>query len=66
MSEGFADFPASLFLQNAASTRSSKESLNFWEDERKSIIEKNQTGFRALDLGPGHHGTQAKTIATLV
>jgi aminopeptidase N len=52
MSEGFADFSASLFLQNAYGQRSSKEFLNFWDDERKSIVEKNKMGFRAIDVGP--------------
>jgi hypothetical protein len=52
MSEGFADFSASLFLQNAYGQKGSKEFLNFWEDERKSIIEKNKMGFRAIDVGP--------------
>ena len=52
MSEGFADFSASLFLQNAYGQKSSKEFLNFWDDERKSIVEKNKMGFRAIDVGP--------------
>jgi len=49
---GFADFSASLFLQNAYGQKSSKEFLNFWDDERKSIVEKNKMGFRAIDVGP--------------
>jgi len=52
MSEGFADFSASLFLQNAYGKRSQKEFHDFWEDERKSIIEKNAMGYRAIDVGP--------------
>jgi len=60
MSEGFADFSASLFLQNAAPTKSSKEFLNFWEDERKSIIEKNKTGFAPSTLDPVTMGHRLK------
>ena len=52
MSEGFADFSASLFLQNAYGKRSQKEFHDFWEDERKSIIDKNAMGYRAIDVGP--------------
>src|SRR5215470_11458762 len=52
MSEGFADFSASLFLQSAYGEKGNKEFLSFWEDERKSLIEKNTMGFRAIDVGP--------------
>jgi peptidase M1-like protein len=52
MSEGFADFSASLFLQNAYGPKSPKMHANFWNDERKLILEKNQFGFRAIDVGP--------------
>jgi hypothetical protein len=50
MSEGFADFSASLFLQ--AAYAKGKEFSTFWDDERKSITEKNAQGFRAIDAGP--------------
>ena len=52
MSEGFADFSASLFLQSAYGPKSAKIYSKFWNDERKSIVEKNQFGFRAIDVGP--------------
>jgi aminopeptidase N len=52
MSEGFADFSASLFLQSAYGDKSTKKFLKFWDDERKSIVEKNAEGFRAIDVGP--------------
>ena len=52
MSEGFADFSASLFLESAYGKDSSKMYANFWNDERKSIVQKNQFGFRAVDVGP--------------
>jgi aminopeptidase N len=52
MSEGFADFSASLFLQSAYAKRGPKEFITFWDDERKSILEKNAQGYRAIDAGP--------------
>ena len=52
MSEGFADFSASLFLEKAYGKDSQKMYAKFWNDERKSIVEKNQFGFRAVDVGP--------------
>ena len=51
MSEGFADFSASLFLQMAYS-KDPKTYLNFWKDELESLTEKNKEGFRAIDVGP--------------
>lgn len=52
MSEGFADFSASLFLQSAYGEKGKKMFMKFWDDERHSLIEKNQQGFRAIDVGP--------------
>ncbi len=52
MSEGFADFSASLFLQSAYGKNSPKMYDKFWNDERKSLLEKNAEGFRAIDVGP--------------
>jgi hypothetical protein len=52
MSEGFADFSASLFLESAYGPKGAKMYSKFWGDERKSIVERNQFGFRAIDVGP--------------
>jgi hypothetical protein len=52
MSEGFADFSASLFLQSAYGKQSPKMYEKFWNDEHKLIVEKNRFGFRAIDVGP--------------
>jgi hypothetical protein len=52
MSEGFADFSASLFLQSAYGKDSQKMYEKFWNDEHRLIVEKNQFGFRAIDVGP--------------
>jgi len=51
MSEGFADFSASLFLQMAYA-KDPKMFLTFWKDERDTLTEKNKEGFRAIDVGP--------------
>jgi hypothetical protein len=52
MSEGFANFSASLFLQAAYGKDSAKMYSKFWNDEHKLIVEKNQYGYRAIDVGP--------------
>jgi hypothetical protein len=52
MSEGFADFSASLFLRAAYGKDSAKMYSKFWGDEHRLIVEKNQFGYRAIDVGP--------------
>jgi len=49
MSEGFAEFSASLFLQQVYGI---KEFLKFWQDEHELLTEKNPEGYRAIDVGP--------------
>lgn len=50
MSEGFADFSASIFLQ--ATRRNDDDFRSFWQEERRMLTEKNQQGFRPIDVGP--------------
>jgi hypothetical protein len=50
MSEGFADFSASLFIQSV--WKDPKQFTNFWKEERELITEKNRFGFRPVDVGP--------------
>jgi len=50
LSEGFADFSAALFLE--ATQPGTDDSLKFWESERRMLIEKNEFGNRANDVGP--------------
>lgn len=52
MSEGFADFSASLFLQSAYGSKGQKKFMEFWEHERKSIIDRNRFGYRPIEVGP--------------
>jgi aminopeptidase N len=54
MSEGFADFSASLFLQ--AVQKDNREFIKFWNDERELLTETNKEGFRAIDVGPVTQG----------
>jgi Peptidase family M1 domain len=50
MSEGFADFSASLFLQVVNKT--DREYHDFWQQQRRLLTEKNKEGFRPIDVGP--------------
>jgi peptidase M1-like protein len=49
MGEGFAQFSASLFLQTFFTDGTYDK---FWETERKLLVEKDQEGFRPIDVGP--------------
>jgi hypothetical protein len=50
MSEGFADFSASVFLQST--NRTHNEFRDFWRQERDLLTQKNAEGFRPIDVGP--------------
>lgn len=50
MSEGFADFSASIFLQ--ATNKNDDQFRSFWQEERRLLTEKNAQGFRPVDVGP--------------
>jgi Carboxypeptidase regulatory-like domain/Peptidase family M1 domain len=60
LSEGFADFSASLYLQYTEGGKLDKY-LKFWENHRKSILEKNQFGLRPNDVGPIWMGLRLNT-----
>jgi hypothetical protein len=62
LSEGFADFSASLYLQLVE--KDPERFLNFWETSRKRIVEKNQFGVRPNDAGPIWLGTRLITRKT--
>jgi len=51
MSEGFADFSASLYLQMVYA-KEPKRYLDFWKDERELLTERDKEGYRAIDAGP--------------
>ncbi len=50
MSEGFAQTSASLFLQ--ATQPNNKKYLQFWNDLRKELTDKNKEGYRPIDVAP--------------
>jgi hypothetical protein len=56
MSEGFADCSASIFLQSTSKTQA--EYLHFWKQEQSLITQKNEFGFRPIDVGPVTMGTR--------
>jgi aminopeptidase N len=56
MSEGFADFSASLFLQAFYGI---DQYLKFWDDQRQLLVERNKEGFRAIDVAAVTMGYRA-------
>jgi hypothetical protein len=50
MSEGFAEFSASLYVQ--VIQKKIEEFKKFWDNERDLMLEKNSLGKRAIDVGP--------------
>jgi hypothetical protein len=52
LSEGFAEFSAALFIQQATGKDWQKDYTQFWERLRKRILEKNQWGVSPNDAGP--------------
>ncbi len=62
MSEGFADMSASLYL--TLIEKNPKKFLEFWNDERDLLLERNAQGFRAIDAGPLTMGYRAANSRT--
>jgi hypothetical protein len=52
LSEGFAEFAAGLFLQQAVGGKWQKDYIDFWERQRVRILEKNNFGVSPNDAGP--------------
>ena len=50
MSEGFANFSVGLFLLNT--NPKMDEYRDFWNEQRKNLIQKNEKGVRPIDVGP--------------
>ena len=59
LSEGFADFSASLYLQ-VVEAKTDKYT-KFWDKARRDIIDKNNYGLRANDAGPLWMGLRLTT-----
>jgi hypothetical protein len=62
MSEGFADMSASLYLSMIE--KNPKKFIEFWNDERELLLERNAEGFRAIDVGPLTMGYRANNSRT--
>ena len=62
MSEGFAHASAGIFLQ--VTEQSGKNYREFWREQQKLITEKNQMGFRPIDVGPVTMGIRLSTEKT--
>ena len=58
LSEGFAEFSAGLFLQQAVAGDWRKDYIEFWERLRKRILEKNNFAIAPNDAGPLWMGTR--------
>jgi len=52
LSEGFAEFSAALFLEEARGKDWVKDYVQFWERQQKRIFEKNEFGVSPDDAGP--------------
>jgi Peptidase family M1 domain/Carboxypeptidase regulatory-like domain len=52
LSEGFAEFSAGLFLQQAVGKKWERDYIDFWERLRVRILEKNNFGVSPNDAGP--------------
>jgi Peptidase family M1 domain len=62
MSEGFADMSASLFI--SMTEKNQKKFIEFWNDERQLLLERDAQGFRAIDVGPLTMGYRANNSRT--
>ncbi len=58
LSEGFAEFSAGLFLQQAMGKDWRKDYIEFWDRLRQRILEKNNWGIAPNDAGPLWMGTR--------
>lgn len=52
LSEGFADFAAALFLQQAVGPKWQKDYITYWQRQHDRILEKNAFGISPNDAGP--------------
>jgi aminopeptidase N len=62
MSEGFADMSAALYI--GMIEKDPKKVIQFWNDERELLLERDAQGFRAIDVGPLTMGYRANNSRT--
>jgi hypothetical protein len=58
LSEGFAEFAAALFLQQAMGPKWQKDYIDFWQRQHDRLMEKNNFGISPNDAGPLWLGTR--------
>jgi aminopeptidase N len=58
MSEGFSDMAASLFLEYVYTNHGLADYHQFWADQRKLLLKRNEEGKRPIDVGPVTLGTR--------
>jgi Peptidase family M1 domain/Carboxypeptidase regulatory-like domain len=58
LSEGFAEFAAGLFLQQAMGPKWQKDYVDFWQRQHDRLLEKNNYGISPNDAGPLWLGTR--------
>jgi len=59
LSEGFADFAAGLFLEEAVGPHWQKDYLQYWERQRTRVLDKNNYDISPNDAGPLWLGLRA-------
>ncbi|HET6932899.1 MAG TPA: carboxypeptidase regulatory-like domain-containing protein [Candidatus Acidoferrum sp.] len=52
LSEGFADFAAGLYLEEATGPKWQKDYVEYWDRQKRRILEKNSYGIASNDAGP--------------
>jgi hypothetical protein len=52
LSEGFADFAAGLFLEQATGPKWQADYIEYWNRQKRRILEKNTYGIASNDAGP--------------
>ncbi len=52
LSEGFADFAAGLYLEEATGPKWQKDYVEYWDRQKRRILEKNNYGIAPNDAGP--------------
>jgi hypothetical protein len=65
LSEGFAEFSAGLFLQQAVGGKWEHDYLDFWDRQKRRILEKNNFGISPNDAGPLWLGNRLMSPRTM-
>jgi Peptidase family M1 domain/Carboxypeptidase regulatory-like domain len=58
LSEGFAEFSAGLFLERAVGEKWQHDYIDFWDRQKRHVLDKNNFGISPNDAGPLWMGTR--------